>query len=190
MNHQKGKIFIISGPSGVGKGTVIKIAKSYLNNFGQIKTITTREKRKGKTKEKDRIFTTKNKFKDMIKRGEVVEYNFYNNEYYGTPKKELEHLINNNKNILLEIDVNGAKRVKRKYPEDVILIFIWTDLEKIERRLRQRGQNTETEIQERLNRAQKELLEKKFYNYNIENIEGRPKQAGMKLVKICNSNIK
>lgn len=187
MDPKKGKIFIISGPSGVGKGLVINIAKSKLKNFYQIKTITTRSKRSDKKLEQTRIFVSHNQFKQMIKKGEIIEYNFYNNEYYGTPKKELEKLINSGRNVLLEVDINGAKRIKQKYPQEAILVFIWTSLKNIENRLRKRKQNTDVEIQERLRNARKELQIKKDYRHTIENKEGKPKQAAMKLVEICNS---
>ncbi len=181
----KGKIFVISGPSGVGKGTVINLAKPGLKNFGQIATLTTRGRRKGGRRERDRIFVSEAKFKDMIKKDQVAEYDFHHGEYYGTPKKDLEKLLNKGKNVLLEIDVNGARRIKKKYPQNAILVFIWAPIENIEKRLRKRKQNTEAEIQERLKRIEKEFRTKKFYNFAIENRQGKPKEAAKKLVEIC-----
>ncbi len=180
----KGKIFVISGSSGVGKGTVISLARPELKNFKQIATLTTREKRKGGHRERNRIFVSEAKFKKMIKNGQMAEYDFHHGKYYGTPK-DLEKFLNQGKNVLLEIDVDGARQIKKKYPQNAILVFIWAPIENIEKRLRKRGQNTEAEIQERLKRTKKEFEAKKFYDFAIENRRGKQKEAAKKLVEIC-----
>jgi len=182
----KGKIFIISGPSGVGKGTVIDLAKPYLANFKQISTITTRKKRKNGRSEKDRKFVTKNEFHQLIRDKKLVEHNLYNGNYYGTPKQELEKVLIKGQNILLEIDINGAKRVNKQYPKNSILIFIWSKIQQIEDRLKKRGQNSNRQIKERLKQAKKELATKNQYDFEIENKESRPKEAANKLIKFCN----
>ena len=157
-----------------------------LKNFVEICTVTTRPKRKGEKEGRDYYFVSKDEFEKMIKRGEVVEYNFYNGHYYGTPKKDLETALKKGKNVLLEIDVNGAKNIKKLYPKNSILIFITAPLKDIERRLKKRGKNTPTEIKERLTRAKKEQKEKKNYDFVILNEEGKPEEAGRELAKILN----
>ena len=181
-----GKIFVVSGPSGVGKGTIIDLARPHLKNFKQLATVTTRKPRKNGRKEKDRKFISRQKFREMIKNQEFLEYNFYNGNYYGTPKKEVTKILNQGKNILLEIDVNGGKKIKEQCHNQAVLIFIWANINEIKHRLIIRGQNTKEEIKERLKRARIELKNKRYYDYEIYNQEGKPHQAALKLVKICN----
>ena len=89
------------------------------------------------------------------------------------------------KNVLLEIDVNGARQIKEKYPQNTVLVFVWAPVENIEKRLRKRGQNTEAEIQERLKRVGKEFGAKEFYDFVIKNEEGKPEEAAKQLIEIC-----
>jgi len=182
----KDKIFVVSGPSGVGKKTIIDLAKPKLKNFVDLCTLTTRAKRPEEKNGLDYYFVSKNDFEKIIKNGEVIEYNFYNGHYYGTPKKDLEKAFSRHQKVILEIDINGAFRIKKKYPQNTKLIFIWADLADIKRRLIRRGQNTSIQIKERLKRAKKELKLRKKYDYQIKNREGKQEKAAQALIKICN----
>jgi len=172
----QGKLFIISGPSGVGKDTIVNNLQFGLYNLQKIPTFTTRKPRENEKEGDQYYFVSKAKFKDLIKQGEILEYNFYNGNYYGTSKKDIENALKSGKNVLLTIDVNGALNIKKQYP-DACLIFIKSKLSDIKKRLEKRGQNTPREIEERLETAKKELRYAKYYDYIIENPEGHPEKA-------------
>jgi len=173
----KAKIFIISGPSGVGKGTIIEALRKMpeLSLFCA-KSYTTRAERESDAEEQKYIFVDKNKFRDLEKMGEIIESNFYNNHWYGSSKSEIEKALKSGKNIVKDIDVNGGLHYKKKF-SDSILIFIKSDLKDIKQRLRHRGQNSDKEIIERLKTAQKELEKEKEYHHSVINPEGHPEKA-------------
>ena len=170
----QGKLFVISGPSGVGKDTIANAQVSA--SIKKLPTYTTRKPRTGEREDKKYYFVSKKEFKDLIEQGEILEYNFYNGNYYGTSKKDLEDALKSGKNALLVIDVNGAINIKKQYP-DACLIFIKSKLSDIKTRLEKRGQNTPGEIEERLKTAKKELRYAKYYDHIIENPEGHPEKA-------------
>ena len=186
MNKEiiRGKLFIISGPSGVGKGTIVeKVAKNSSNNLYWAKSYTTRPERESDKSEDHYIFIDENKFKDLEKTGEILESNFFNGNWYGSSKSEIDNAISNGKNVLKEIEVNGAMLFKEFFPQS-ILIFIKAPIEDIHARLIHRGQNTEDEIAERLNTCRKELEYEKEYDYCIINPQGYPEKAIEKVEKI------
>lgn len=180
----RGRLFVISGPSGVGKGTV---AKMVLGNktlkLKEIPTCTTRPKRPGEKSGQERYFLTTSKFQKLDGSGGLVEKNFYNGHWYGTPKKNLDEALEKGETVLLEIDVRGAKNLKKQFPQ-AILIFISSTLGDIENRLITRRQNTQEEIKERLAIAKKELSCQNDYDYIIENPQGHPEIAADKISKI------
>ena len=173
----RGKVFIISGPSGVGKGTIVEaVIKKPSNNLYWAKSYTTRPERDSDKSEGHYIFIDEQKFKQLEKAGEILESNFFNGNWYGTSKSEIDTAISNGKNVLKEIEVNGAMNLKKLLPK-AILIFIKAPIADIRKRLISRGQNTELEIEERLNTCKKELAFEKEYDYCITNPEGQPEKA-------------
>ena len=185
---KKGRLFIISGPSGVGKGTVIDgvLADKDLNLF-QCKTVTSRTQR-GEKSDKQYIFVTATQFERAVREKDMLEYNFYNGNYYGTSEKLLYELLEAGKNVILEVDVNGALEIKEQMPT-AKAIFIYSTIENLEKRLRARGENTEEQVQERLMTARKELGLKDRYDYQVENPEGMPQAAINKAREIITKNI-
>lgn len=180
----KGKLFIISGPSGVGKGTIIEdVAKNPSNNLYWAKSYTTRLERESDKSEDHYIFIDEKKFKNLEKTGEILESNYYNNSWYGSSKSEIDNALGDGKNVLKEIEVNGAMHFKEFFPK-AILIFIKAAIEDVHSRLIHRGQNTKEEINERLNTCKKELTFEKEYDYCIINPEGHPKKAIKEVEKI------
>lgn len=180
----KGKLFIISGPSGVGKGTIIEeVAKNRSNNLCWAKSYTTRPERESDKSEDHYIFINEKKFKQLKKEGEILESNFFNGNWYGSSKSEIDNAISDGKNVLKEIEVNGAMRFKKLLPNST-LIFIKAPIENIHKRLIHRGQNTKEDINERLNTCKKELAYEKEYDYCITNPEGYPEKAIEKVEKI------
>ncbi len=178
------KIFIISGPSGVGKGTIIKdLLKKPELNLCWARSYTTRPKRPSDNFEYHYIFLDEKKFKKLEKQGEILEKNFYNGNWYGSSKSEIDNVLKNNKNVLQEIEVNGAMNYRKLYP-DAILIFIKADLDDIKNRLISRGQNTAEQIETRLKIARRETKHEKDYDYSVTNPENHPEKAIGKVEKI------
>jgi len=184
-----GKLFIISGPSGVGKDTIASAQLQNIN-FGLIKppSYTTRKMREGEENGKDYYFVDQKKFMELAKNKEILEYNFYNQNYYGTSKSAITKALNANKNVLLAIDVNGAMHFKKEFP-DCFLIFIDSPLSDIKKRLLRRGKNTQDEIKERLERAKKEQEFKKYYNVIAQNPQGHPEKTVMAVEKVIEKEL-
>ena len=167
---KKGKLIIISGPSGVGKGTIINELLKENKNLHYSISMTTRKKRENEIDNVNYYFVTPEEFKENIKNNKLIEYaEVYENLYYGTPKDKVEENLNNGKHVILEIDVEGMNNIK-KYDENAISIFIAPpSLEELESRLRNRKTETEEKINERIKKAEYELEQKKYYDYIIIN---------------------
>jgi guanylate kinase len=186
---KKGKLFIISGPSaGVGKATIIDgvLADKSLNII-QCQTYTTRKPR-GEKSDEQYIFVTADKFEKAIANREMLEYNFLDGNYYGTHKQTLYDNLESGKNIILEIEIGGAMEIKKIMPS-VKTIFIFADVNDIEKRIRKRGENSEEQIQKRLEIAREELRHKDLYDYQVENPQGMPQAAISKVKEIIRKNI-
>ena len=182
-------IFIISGPSGCGKGTIVEglISNSDLNLYWA-KSYTTRPKRESDNTEQKYIFVTTDKFKVLENEGEILESNYYNGNWYGTSKSEIENNIESH-NIIKDIDVNGGMAYRKIFP-NAKLIFIESSIDDIKSRLVKRGQNTEVEISQRLDSAKKELEMAKDYDYIINNPEGYPEKAIQNIADIITKQIR
>ena len=164
----KGKIVVISGPSGVGKGTICKKIMELINARFSVST-TTRSPRYGEVDGKDYYFVTKDEFKKKLEEGEFLEYNIYNDNYYGTSKKVLSDMIDKGINAILEIDVNGAYNIKKKFPEALLIYIAPPSIEVLKQRLIDRGTEEMSVIQNRLEIAKEELKRVDFYDYVIIN---------------------
>jgi len=172
MNNEigrKGRLFIISAPSGTGKGTVISHLMKLRPELELSVSATTRPPRSGEVEGKSYCFVTRESFQDMISRGEFLEYAGYVGELYGTRKKPIDEFVLAGKDVLLEIEVQGAKQVMAKVPGAVSIIVVPPDMDELERRLRGRGTDSEEKIASRLDRARRELEEKDHYDYIVTN---------------------
>lgn len=170
---RKGILFIISGPAGSGKGTVVK---EIINNHKDIAlsvSATTRNPRPGEEHGVHYYFITKPEFEGRIERGEILEYTTYCDNYYGTPLKEVKRALNRGQDIILEIEVDGAMQVKKKVRNSVAIMLTPPDGETLERRLRNRGTETEDVIKWRLARAKEEILLLPKYDYSVVNEDGK-----------------
>ena len=165
---KKGIIAIISGFSGAGKGTVVgELTKKY--GYAVSVSATTRKPREGEEEGKSYFFKTKEEFEQMIEADELIEYARYVDNYYGTPKAYVMEQINNGKDVLLEIEMQGALKVNEKFPE-VSLIFITTpSVKELRRRLEKRGTEGAEVIDKRLARAKEECDYMESYDYIVEN---------------------
>jgi len=187
---KKGRIFIISGPSGVGKGTVIdEILKDRKLNLQRGMNITTRKPRKSDRNNPHYIFVNKRTFEKMEEKKLFLERNEYSGEYYGTSKLVIDKVLSVGGNVLLEADVNGALTIKKKIPE-AVLIFIYCRIKDLEKRLKSRGDVLKKERVKRLKRAREELKLKNKYDYNVLNPEGHPEEAILKIKRIIGKEIK
>lgn len=169
---KKGLLIVLSGPSGVGKGTVRKkVFKDESLNLAYSISMTTRQPRNMEQDGVDYFFVSQDKFKEMIQENKLLEYTYFVGNYYGTPLEYVEKLRNEGKNVFLEIEVEGAKQVmERCKNDDVVSIFlIPPSLEELERRIRGRKSEPDNIIQERLAKAQKEINLSSNYQYVVKN---------------------
>lgn len=165
---KKGKFIVVSGPSGVGKGTICDVLIKELSAWYSV-SMTTREKREGEEEGKNYYFVTKEEFENKIKEGNFIEYNIYNNNYYGTPKDKILEKIDEGIDVFLEIDVNGARNIKRQFPNSLLIYIAPPSLEELRKRLENRGTEDEEKIQNRLKIAEKELKQKDMYDFVVIN---------------------
>ena len=165
----KGKIVVISGPSGGGKGTVVKALKEIMPDLGVSVSATTRNPREGEADGREYYFVTHETFERMLSDGDILEHTTYCGNYYGTPRKEAERITGEGRDLILEIEVDGAAQVKKIFPDCVTVMLIPPSISVLEDRLRGRGTETEEVILQRLARAKEELLQMKNYDYIVVN---------------------
>lgn len=166
----KGKLFILSGPSGVGKGTVREaiLANSKVNLTYSI-SMTTRKPRNSEVNGVHYYFVSKEEFEKAIENDELLEYAQFVGNYYGTPKRVVNDLLNKGINVLLEIEVQGAKQVMEKCPDAITIFMVPPSFEELERRIRGRRSEPEEIVQQRLAKAKSEMSSQNNYSYVVIN---------------------
>ena len=180
----KGLVIVLSGPAGSGKGTVIRALMENDENVALSVSATTRDPRPGEVEGVHYYFISKAEFERRIKEGDILEYNYYCDNYYGTPKSELERATAAGRDIILEIDVNGAMQIKRLFPEAVNVMLTPPTAKSLEARLRGRGTETEEVILRRLARAKEEIELLSEYDYLLINEDGKPDECAERLAYI------
>jgi len=173
-----GRLFVISGSSGVGKGTVIKAFLNKHPNFKLSVSCTTRKQREGEIHGVNYFFLSSEEFQKHIQNGDFLEWAEFSGNRYGTRKSFVEKCLKNGDNLILEIDTKGALNVKKLMPEAVLIFIEPPSMEELEARLRGRHTETEDAIQKRLASIKLELENSKHYDYKIVNdtIESAVKQ--------------
>ena len=167
--NKKGLLLVVSGPSGVGKGT---ICKEYLKTYDDCTlsvSATTRAPREGEKDGESYFFLTHEQFRKKIDEGGFLEHAVFCENYYGTPKDAVIKMLESGKNVILEIEVQGALQVRSHYPEAVFVFVIPPSTDELENRLRGRGTESDEVILKRLERARAEFKFVEKYNYVLEN---------------------
>ena len=169
---ERGLLIVLSGPSGVGKGTVRKaIFESDDNDFQYSVSMTTRNKREGEIEGVDYYFRTREEFEALIEAGEMLEYAEYVGNYYGTPLSYVQKTLDQGKDVFLEIEVQGAKQVKEKVPDGVFIFLTLPDLAELRSRITGRGTDSAEVIDERMRVAREEIEMMALYDYAVVNDE-------------------
>ena len=164
----KGKLIVISGASGVGKGTVLGKMMEKRKDLSFSVSATTRDPRPNELDGIHYYFINKERFEDMIARGEFLEYDAHNKNYYGTPRAQAEEKMEKG-HVLLDIEPKGARQVKDAAAEAVLIFIMPPSVEELERRLRGRGDTPEDQILIRMDRANWEMDQRSWYDYVVIN---------------------
>lgn len=167
---KRGMLIVLSGPSGVGKGTVRKALFSHPgNDFQYSVSMTTRQPRPGEVNGKDYFFVSKEEFEQHIREGQMLEYAKYVDNYYGTPLKYINDTLDEGKDVFLEIEVNGAMQVRSKCPDGVFIFLTPPDLMELRQRLIHRGTDSMEVINKRIHKAFGEIQMMQNYDYAVVN---------------------
>lgn len=182
----RGILIVLSGPSGVGKGTVRKaVFEKNQNDFAYSISMTTREKRFGEVDGKDYFFRTKEEFEALIEADGLLEYAEYVGNYYGTPLQYVEDTLASGKDVFLEIEVQGALQVREKMPEGIFIFLMPPDLIELKSRIVGRGTDELDIIDQRMKMAKEEIEMMRLYDYAVKN--DQVEHAVKKINEIINS---
>ena len=166
---QKGILIVISGFSGAGKGTLVRKLMEVHNEYVLSVSMTTRAPRVGEREGVEYFFTEPEQFEETIRQNGLIEYASYCGNYYGTPRKYVEEQLTAGKNVILEIEIQGALKIKEKFPESLLIFVTPPGAEELKRRLVSRGTESEEVIAKRLARASEESEGIEAYDYIVVN---------------------
>lgn len=166
---QKGVLAVVSGFSGAGKGTVLKGLLDKYDNYAFSISATTRDPRPGEENGREYFFVKEDRFEEMIRKDQLIEYARYVNHYYGTPRDYVETRLAEGTDVILEIEIQGALNVKKKYPDAILIFVLPPTAKELERRLTGRGTETAEVIRQRLSRAYEEADGMEMYDYILVN---------------------
>lgn len=169
--NEHGMLVVVSGFSGAGKGTLMKALLNRYENYALSISATTRTPRTGEVDGKEYFFVTEEHFKDMIEKEELIEYAQYVNHSYGTPKEYVLNQMKKGKDVILEIEIQGALKVKERFPEAILLFVMPPNAQELKRRLIGRGTESMEVINARLRRASEEAQGMEAYDYILINDE-------------------
>lgn len=165
----KGILVVVSGFSGVGKGTVMRALLDKYNNYSLSVSVTTRAPRPGEIDGKDYFFRTKDEFEKLVKEDALIEYAQYVDNFYGTPRAYVEEQLKQGKDVILEIELQGARKVKEKFPEALFIFVTPPSMEELKKRLIGRGTESPEVIASRMKRACEESEGMEEYDYLLVN---------------------
>ena len=168
--QQKGILVILSGFSGAGKGTIMNLLMSrYQENYALSISATTRKPRASEVEGREYFFKTREEFEKMIEKNELIEYALYVENYYGTPRAYVEEQLEAGKDVILEIEIQGARKIKAMFPDTLLLFVTPPDADTLKKRLLGRGTDEESVVLARLSRACEEALGVEDYDYLVIN---------------------
>lgn len=167
--EKRGILLVVSGFSGAGKGTLMKELLHRYENYALSVSATTRKPREGEEEGREYFFKTREEFEQMIADGELIEYACYVGNYYGTPKAYVEQKLEEGRDVILEIEIQGARKVKERFPDTVLLFVSPPSAEELRRRLTKRGTESPEVIENRLSRAVEEADGIEDYDYFVIN---------------------
>lgn len=166
---EKGRLIVVSGPSGAGKSTVVFKAINGRDKMCFSTSVTSRKPRPGEVDGREYFFIDAARFEQMVQNDELLEHAVYVGNYYGTPRKFVEDKLSAGESVFLDIEVQGARQVKEKMPDAIMIFLIPPSLGELKNRLESRGTETEETIKGRLARAREEYAEADFYDYIVVN---------------------
>ena len=169
MIKRRGTLFVVSAPSGAGKTTLCREMRLRLHDLAYSVSVTTRPPRPGEIDGTDFRFVTRAQFEEMVRRHEMAEWATVHTNLYGTPAAPLENALREGRDVLLDIDTQGAAQLRARYPDAVLVFVVAPSLGELEQRLRERRSDSEKEITRRLQRAREEVMLWKRYDYLIVN---------------------
>jgi guanylate kinase len=181
---KKGILIVLSGPAGTGKGSVVQEILKRESDFALSVSATTRAPRPGEVDGVHYHFLTKEAFETKIQQSEMLEHAYYCGNYYGTPKENVENMLNKGISVILEIEVQGALNIRRICPDSVLILLLPPDYQTLEARLRGRKTNTEEDIQNRLKQARTELQNFSSYDYVVINQNQQIDRAAQEVISI------
>lgn len=184
---EKGILLVISGPAGTGKGTVVSNILARSDDYALSVSATTRAPRYNEVDGVQYHFLTRAQFEQKIEEGQMLEYAEYVGNYYGTPRERVMEMLETGTNVILEIEVVGAMKIKRLIPDAVTVLLLPPDYKTLEERLRGRKTNTEEDIQNRMQQAKLEIGNFASYDYIVINEDGASDEAALQIISIVDA---
>lgn len=169
LEREQGILIVLSGPSGVGKGTVCSALRQVNTELVYSVSATTRKPRPGEVEGVNYFFKTREQFQQMIEADEMLEWAEYVGNYYGTPRKFVDDMLKAGKNVILEIEVQGALKVKQKFPQGVFIFLLPPSLDELQSRITSRGTENVDTIHSRMSAAAEEIRQLEHYDYAVVN---------------------
>ena len=167
----RGRLIVVSGPSGAGKDTLIRAALEAIPELALIASATTREPREGEVDGRDHVFLSREEFERWIEEDRLLEWAEYSGNLYGTPKQSVEELLQRGRSVILRIELQGARQVKERRPDAVMVFVRAPSLEETRRRLESRATETSESLESRMAKAIKEIAARDEFDYEVVNGE-------------------